>query len=409
MDREIFKKKIKMINQEKIKNIPDKPGIYLFYKGRELLYVGKATSLRSRVRSYLNPKTMRPIETLINEVNVVRYKETESVLEALILEAEYIKKFKPKYNVEGKDDKSWNYLILTKEDFPKLMAIRGRNLKDNYLYVFGPYAQIKTTEMLKLLHSLFKVSRCNPNSKRHCFDYQLGNCLGVCKNEISVKDYKQKVIKPLILFLEGKKKKLLTELKKKMKLVSLNDNFEEAKRLRNQIYSLEKIRDFSLIDKSFIEKSFNDFSFQRIEGYDISNLGKTNKVGSMVVFIDSFPSKKDYRKFKIKTVEGQSDVDCLKEVIKRRINHKEWDWPQVVLVDGGKPQVNAIKPLLEKTIIIGIAKGKRRKKNEFIFDNKDKEIIEKNKDIFIKVRDEAHRFAIKYQRKLSIDKLSKKV
>jgi len=398
-----------MINQEKIKNIPDKPGIYLFYKGRELLYVGKATSLRSRVRSYLNPKTMRPIETLINEVNVVRYKETESVLEALILEAEYIKKFKPKYNVEGKDDKSWNYLILTKEDFPKLMAIRGRNLKDNYLYVFGPYAQIKTTEMLKLLHSLFKVSRCNPNSKRHCFDYQLGNCLGVCKNEISVKDYKQKVIKPLILFLEGKKKKLLTELKKKMKLVSLNDNFEEAKRLRNQIYSLEKIRDFSLIDKSFIEKSFNDFSFQRIEGYDISNLGKTNKVGSMVVFIDSFPSKKDYRKFKIKTVEGQSDVDCLKEVIKRRINHKEWDWPQVVLVDGGKPQVNAIKPLLEKTIIIGIAKGKRRKKNEFIFDNKDKEIIEKNKDIFIKVRDEAHRFAIKYQRKLSIDKLSKKV
>ncbi len=409
MDWEIFKKKIKMINQEKIKNIPDKPGIYLFYKGRELLYVGKATSLRSRVRSYLNPKTMRPIETLINEVNVVRYKETESVLEALILEAEYIKKFKPKYNVEGKDDKSWNYLILTKEDFPKLMAIRGRNLKDNYLYVFGPYAQIKTTEMLKLLHSLFKVSRCNPNSKRHCFDYQLGNCLGVCKNEISVKDYKQKVIKPLILFLEGKKKKLLTELKKKMKLVSLNDNFEEAKRLRNQIYSLEKIRDFSLIDKSFIEKSFNDFSFQRIEGYDISNLGKTNKVGSMVVFIDSFPSKKDYRKFKIKTVEGQSDVDCLKEVIKRRINHKEWDWPQVVLVDGGKPQVNAIKPLLEKTIIIGIAKGKRRKKNEFIFDNKDKEIIEKNKDIFIKVRDEAHRFAIKYQRKLSIDKLSKKV
>ncbi len=394
-----------MITKDKIKDIPDNPGIYLFYKGKELLYVGKATSLKSRVRSYLNPKTARPIEALIHEIDKVKFKETDSVLEALILEGEYIKRFKPRYNVEGKDDKTWNYLVLTKEDFPKLLAVRGRNLKDDYLYVFGPYAQIKTTEMLKLLHYLFKISRCNPNAKRHCFDYQLGNCLGVCINEINSRDYRKKVINPLVLFLKGKKKKLIIELKKKMKQASLLDNFEEAKRLRNQIFSLEKIRDFSLLNKSFIEESIEEKdSFKRIEGYDISNLGKDNKVGSMVVFIDGVASKKDYRKFKIKTIEGQSDVDCLREVLERRIKHKEWPGPQLILVDGGKPQVNTIRKIINNTFIIGIAKGEKRKKNEFIFGSKDKEFIDwvdKNSNLLIKIRDEAHRFAINYQRKLA--------
>jgi len=388
-----------MIDKQKIKNIPNSPGIYLFYKNKELVYVGKATSLKSRVRSYLNPKTLRPIETLIHEVNDIKIKETDSVLEALILEAEYIKKFKPKYNAIGKDDKSWIYLVVTKEDFPKLIGVRGRNLENNYLYTFGPFAQIKTSEILKLLHSLFKVSRCNPNSKRHCFDYQLGNCLGVCINEISSKDYKKKVIKPLALFLKGQKKKLIKELKKEMEEASLKEKFEEAKRLRNQIFSLEKIRDFSLLDKSFLEEKFEDNSyFKRIEGYDISNLGKTNKVGSMVVFVDGIPSKKDYKKFKIKTVEGQSDVDCLREIMERRIKHKEWPLPQLILVDGGKPQVNTIKKVLKENKInieiVGIAKGKQRKKNEFINWKKG------NEDLLIKVRDEAHRFAIKYQRNL---------
>jgi excinuclease ABC subunit C len=393
-----------MINKDKIKNIPDKPGIYLFYRGEELLYVGKATSLKSRVRSYLNPKTFRPIETLIHKINQVKYKETDSVLEALILEAEYIKKFKPKYNVEGKDDRSWIYLVLTKEDFPKLIAVRGRNLKGKYLYVFGPYAQIKTTEMLKLLHSLFKVSRCNPNAKKHCFDYQIGNCLGVCINEINSKEYKQKVISPLVMFLKGKKKKLIIDLKKKMKQASLKEEYEEAKRLRNQIFSLEKIRDFSLLNKSFLEESVDEKAvFKRIEGYDISNLGKTNKVGSMVVFINGVASKKDYRKFKIRTVDGQSDVDCLREIIERRIKHKEWIWPQVILVDGGKPQVNTIKKIINNSFIIGIAKGEKRKKNELIFGSKDKEFIDwvkENNNLLIKVRDEAHRFAMQYQKKL---------
>ncbi len=119
--------------QDKIKKMPDAPGIYLFYKGKDLVYIGKATSLKSRVRSYLNPKTLRPIEAMMQEISDVKWKETDSVLEAVILEANYIKEFQPKYNVKTKDDKSWNFFVVTKDEFPKLVAVREKNLKKENL------------------------------------------------------------------------------------------------------------------------------------------------------------------------------------------------------------------------------------------------------------------------------------
>jgi len=386
--------------KNKIKDIPDLPGIYLFYKEKELVYVGKATSLKSRVKSYLNPKTLRPIEVLMKDVTDVKWEIADSVLEAVILEANYIKQFKPRYNVEGKDDRSWNFFVITKNEFPKLLAVREKNLrKSDYAHSFGPYAEMKTSQILKILHSLFKVSRCSPNQKRPCFDYQLGHCLGVCTNEISVKEYKDKVINPLVLFLKGKKKRLITSLQKKMKEASKMQNFEEAKRLRNQIFSLGKIRDFALLDKTFLEEKMIN-PIRRIEGYDISNLGNEAMVGSMVVFDGNGPVKNEYKKFKIKGVLGQSDVDCLKEVLERRIKHVDWPIPDLILVDGGKPQVSAVKKIIEKKVpVVGIAKGPDRKKNEFFFDT-DKVFIERNKELLIKVRDEAHRFAINYQRDL---------
>jgi len=387
--------------QNKIKDIPDSPGIYLFYKGKELVYIGKATSLRSRVKSYLNPKTLRPIEVLMKDVTDVKWEIADSVLEAVILEANYIKQFKPRYNVEGKDDRSWNFFVITKDEFPKLLAIREKNLKKSqYAYSFGPYAEMKTSQILKILHSLFKVSRCSPNQKRPCFDYQLNHCLGVCTNEISPSDYRSKVIKPLVLFLKGKKKRLITSLEKEMKVASKKQDFEEAKRLRNQIFSLEKIRDFALLDKTFLEEKMIENTFKRIEGYDISNLGNEAMVGSMVVFDSKDPVKSEYKKFKIKSVFGQSDVDCLKEVLERRMKHLDWPMPDLILVDGGKSQVNVVKKVLKgKITVVGIAKGPERKKNEFFFDA-DMDLIEKNEGLLIRVRDEAHRFAISYQRDL---------
>jgi len=407
---------------EKIKKLPNQSGVYLFYdKKGDLIYVGKATSLRSRVKSYfLKPKTFRPIEMMMPQVTDIKWKITDSALEALLLEANYIKKFKPKYNIKEKDDKSWNYLAITREDFPKLQPIRERELlllngkeKKKFKYIFGPYAEVKFSEVLKMLHSLFNVSRCSPPQKnkpaRPCFDYQLGNCLGICVNEITKKEYQEKVIQPLVSFLSGKKDDLLKSLNKKMKQAAQAENFEEAKRLRDQIFSLQKIKDFSILDKSFLEN--DDFSIslkiRRLEAYDVSNLGTEAKTGSLVVFNNKGPVKSEYKKFKIKTISGQSDVDCLKEILERRLKHQDWPWPDVILVDGGKPQVNAVKKVIKKNNrfvhIIGIAKGKQRNKNEFVFSEQNRDFlawVKNNQALLIEARDEAHRFAIQYQRQL---------
>lgn len=393
-----------------IKNLPDSPGIYLFYKDSELIYIGKATSLKNRVRSYFsNPKNLRPIELLINEVNDIKWIETDSVIEAAILEAKYIKKFSPRYNIMGKDDKSWIYLYLTKEDFPKLKTVREHELKDfdkkKVKKLFGPYPNIKTSEMLRILHSLFYISKCEPKQRRPCFDYQIKKCLGVCIGTISKEEYDKRVIKPIIQFLNGNKGAVIRNLERQMKIYAKNKHFEEANRVKFQINRLKKIQDASLINKSFVEDIFKKETFiKRIEGYDISNLGKNYKVGSMVVFDLNGPIKKEYKRFKIKTIEKQSDIDCLGEVFERRIKHDDWELPQIILVDGGKAQVNLAKKTFNDIFVLGIAKGEDRKKDEFIYSSKDKDIInfiENNKKLFINVRNEAHRFAISYQRKLA--------
>ncbi len=408
-----------------LKRIPNQPGIYLFYNTKkELIYVGKATSLKSRVRSYFaGQKSPRPIESLIAEVKNIKWITTDSVLEAIILEANYIKKYQPKYNVLGKDDKSWNYLVITKEDFPTLSVIRQHDLKQlalneqkkKFLHVFGPFPGLNTQATLKLLRKLFAYSSCSPAQPRACFYYQIEQCLGVCTNEITRKEYNQKVVKPLTLFFKGHKKQLMKDLEKQMRLESKNENFEEAQRLRDQISNLKKIHDVALLNKTFynnvvtlsLPKSDN---IKRIEGYDISNLSTSDKVGAMVVFQNGAVEKSHYRKFKIKTVIGQSDVDCLKEVLNRRLRHAEWPLPQLFLIDGGKPQVNTAKEIVAlhklNIPVVGIAKGPDRKKNEFFAPKVIAKWLEQNKETLIQVRDEAHRFAINYNRELR--KISRK-
>lgn len=400
-----------------ISQLPDQPGVYLFYdQAGALIYVGKATSLLHRVRGYFSgQKSPRPIEEMIHEVVKIKHFATASALEAAILEGVYIKKFLPKYNVKWRDDKSWNYLALTRSKFPKLESVREHDLEayaNKYTDFFGPYPGLNTKEAIKILRRLFYVSNCEPDQKRPCFYYQLNQCLGVCAGEISAKDYKQMVIRPLKLFLKGNKKKVKTDLVKAMSLASENEEYEEAARLRNQLSALEKIQDIALLNKSFIVDKEGAVKREkiRIEGYDISNLGVSDKVGSLVVFNESGPIKSQYRKFNIKTVVGQSDVDCLTEVLNRRLTHAEWPLPQVFLVDGGLPQVNRTKLILKSHNIaipvIGIAKGPDRKKNEFLVaDNGGKILgqpagdwLKLNKIILIRVRDEAHRFAIAFNR-----------
>ncbi len=433
-----------------LKSLPDSPGVYLFYTvSGELVYVGRATSLRSRVRSYFVGKRLsRPIEGMIHEVVRIETKETESVIEAVILEAVYIKKFQPKYNVLGKDSKSWNYIVITKDEYPRVATIREHDLKElrnsgilpekQYKSIFGPYPGLNMREAQKVLRRLFRFSICIPTSPRPllkkrgtvgkfppflrggevgsiqssvrtrpCLYYQMGQCLGVCIGAISPADYKKQVIYPLTLFLAGGKKKVIKEFEKQLRSEAKAERFEEAARLRNQIEALNHIHDVTLIDRIFFEneKMMNEDTVERIEGYDISNLGATDTVGSMVVFNEFGPRKSDYRKFIVRSVGGQSDVDSLAEVMNRRLNHPEWKFPDVILIDGGRPQVNKIKKVFKERGVsipfVGIAKGAQRKRNDFILGSTEPKFVQwasQHRGLLIRVRDEAHRFAITFQR-----------
>lgn len=399
--------------KKKLAELTDSPGVYQFFDAqKELIYVGKASSLKNRVRSYFaGKKSPRPIEEMIYKVADLRTETTDSALEAAILEGFYIKKFRPKYNIQWRDDKSWNYIGITKDLYPRIITIRQHELttdkKKEFKHLFGPYPGLNTKVAMKILRKLFSFSTCLPGAKRPCFYYQLGECLGVCTGKISAVDYKQKVIRPLVLFLDGKKKLLLKDIEKEMTHAAKAENFEEAARLRNQLGHLKKIQDIALLNESFMTDKVGGGAsvVKRIEGYDISNLGSSDKVGSMVVFDEVGPVKSQYRKFKIKTVEGQSDVDCLAEVLSRRLRHDEWAMPNIFLIDGGLPQVNKTKKVLDtlgvRTTIVGIAKGSERKRNDFLVLRADdimKEWIKNNKQLLIKVRDEAHRFAITFNR-----------
>jgi excinuclease ABC subunit C len=407
--------------EQKLKSLPTKPGIYLFYHKKELIYAGKATNLKSRVRSYFSgQKTPRPIETFIDEVTRIDYKVTDNALEAIIMEANFIKKYEPKYNVIGKDDKSWNYIVITSDKYPQVIFVRQHEISKYSLLrsksyegpwakklfrarIFGPYPGVNTKNLFKTLQKMFNISVCKSSAKRACFYNQIGICLGVCTGEISATDYKKKVITSLVQFLRGNKKMLVRNIEKRMKESAKKEDFEEARRLRDQLKGLKRVQDITLINKSFFKFPRIGREVFRVEGYDISNLGDTNMVGSMVVFDQNGPIKSGYRKFRIKTVKGQSDVDSLAEVISRRIKHDEWPMPKVFLVDGGKPQVNKVRSVLKENGInipvVGIAKGKERKKNEFVYNSvKVKDWVRENEGLLISVRDEAHRFAIKFQR-----------
>lgn len=409
--------------------LPDEPGIYLYYdKNNNLIYVGKATSLKQRVRSYFTGKrTNRPIEQMIDLVETIQYRTADSVLEAIIMEANAIKKFQPKYNVLGKDNKSWNYIVITNDSYPKVQTLRqhdyiqlqkkvdelqgkrgvGKARSDlkQYKYIFGPYPGLNSKAALKLLRQLFDFSTCKPGTGKPCLYRQMNQCLGVCTGDITEVEYRQKVIQPLLSFLRGNKKRLIKRLEKDMQEAAKQEDYEEAARLRDQVQALTKIHDMALLNKSFYEDNIGASVIKRIEGYDISNLGSTGKVGSMVVFDMSGPQKSEYRKFTIKTVEGQSDVDSLKEVLARRLRHTEWQYPDIFLIDGGKPQVNAVQQVMNDfgvTIpVVGIAKGPERKRNDFTFSIPTRPLVKWVKEqelLLTQVRDEAHRFAITFQR-----------
>lgn len=399
--------KLKLV--EKIKKFPDTPGIYVMRGARrEILYIGKATSLKHRVISYFQRPQESRIELMLGQVETIEIQRTDSVIEALLLENNLIKKLEPKYNIKLKDGKTYLGILVTKEDWPRVLPAR-LNKKTPAGEFFGPFPSSKEVgDALQILRKLFpfRVS-CVPESGKACFEYHMGMCPGVCFGKLSQAEYAE-TIKQLKLFLRGKKKEAIRSLQTEMKIKSKNMEFEKAARLRDQIFALQHIQDVALIRDEALD-GLKPLP-ARIEAYDISNISGQFSVGSMVVFTDGLIDKSQYRKFKIKTVNppagGADDIASLKEVISRRLNHPEWKMPEIILVDGGQGQVNGIKEILSEHKIdipvIGIAKGPKRDRNDIITSDPSTGSgqVDIDKKLLIRLRDEAHRFAISYYRTL---------
>jgi excinuclease UvrABC nuclease subunit len=388
---------------KKIKDLPDTPGIYYFKKNAEVLYVGKATSIRDRVRSYFSKDiaiTRGPlIVRMIDEANDISFKTADSVLEALILEANEIKKKQPIYNTKEKDNKSFNWVVITKEEFPRVLVVRQRDLEiswepEDIKYQFGPFPNgLQLKEALKIIRKIFPFSdKCKPNTKKPCFDFQIHSCPGVCAGVISKTDY-NKLIRHIRLFFEGKKGELLRSLEKDMKGYAKNLAFEKADDIKRTIFALKHIKDVSLIKRE--SRSSED----RIEGYDIAHLSEKNRVGVMTVVEDGLPKKSDYRKFIIKKASA-GDVAALREVLERRLARTEWPLPKLFVIDGGKQQFNVARKVLEEAgvgiSVVSVVKNEKHKAREIIGDTTIRRRYEQE---IILVNAEAHRFAIAYHRK----------
>lgn len=403
-----------------IKNnaLPQVPGVYLMKdQYGKVLYVGKAVNLKRRVNQHFerpHGPFIKEMTTLVREID---YIEKNSALEALILEANLIKLYWPKYNVMLKDNKSFMYLVITDEEYPRPLLKRATDLapeEEKYsLAIFGPYLSARSLRVaLDLVRKVFPWSTCTPKQPRACFDYQIGRCPGVCVGAIDAKTYKQG-IKQLIKFFEGKKEEVVKTLTKEMEKAAKAQQFELAAKIRNQLFSLEHIQDVALLmrdepDQRTLKTTEGSIDiFGRIEGYDISHISGTAQVASMVVFQNGAPAKQQYRKFKIKTVEGSNDVASIKEVLTRRLKHDNWGLPQLMLIDGGKPQVHAaeevVRELGVQVPVVGMAKGPERKRTDLICSDRSPrlcQILEPHMDLLTQVRDESHRFAITFHRKV---------
>lgn len=409
--------------------LPDTPGIYMFTgDGGVILYIGKATSLRDRARSYFNSDIAASrgpkVQIMLDEATGIKYEETGSVLEALVLEGNLIRKYQPRYNTDRKDDKSYNHVIITREEYPRVLLLRGKDIvqiekgtpvrgiqSKNIRYTFGPYPHgLALKAALKLVRKIFPYRDvCTPyidRSKKEkmtvkgCFNFEIRLCPGVCNGTISKKEYRRR-IQHIKLFFEGKKSKILKELAIDMKAYAKNKEFEKAAAVRNMLFSLEHIQDVSLLSRTYMQESFRS-SGARLEAFDIAHISGTGTVGVMVVVEDGIAKKSDYRTFRVRSATPGSDTGALEEVLDRRFKHVEWPMPDIIVMDGGVAQKNVAERIVQMAKkgaavkIVSVVKNIRHKPSKFMGDKKT--LLEFKNDILL-ANGEAHRFALKYHHK----------
>ena len=543
--------------QEQLKKLPGEPGVYLMKdENDKIIYVGKAISLKNRVRQYFQSSKNHSskVKSMVKNIKSFEYIITDSELEALILECNLIKKYRPKYNVLLRDDKTYPYIKVTvNEDYPRVLKVR-RVLKDKAKY-FGPYTNVEAVnDTLDVIRNIYPIRTCNididraiKNKMRPCLNYHIKRCIGPCTGHISKVEY-DKMIEEILLFLSGKEEKLIEILKEKMNKCSMEFNFEEAAIYRDKILNLQEMMQKQKIDVStddvnqdIIAMAYNDeeacvqsffirhgkvvgrehfilegtkdsskeailssfvkqfymkaeyipkeiiieseiedqvvleewlsnikgqkvfiripqkgdkksliamvkknameylekFSSlnkrkyeksegalielaevigleeapRRIESYDISNIQGVDSIGAMVVFTNGLKDKKEYRRYKIKTVEGPNDYDSMAEILERRL--QKGDFPDLILLDGGKGQVSAVQKVFDKYNIDiplwGMYKDDRHRTKGLICATKEIE-LDRTSNLYrfvASIQEEVHNYAISYHRSLRNKSLTK--
>ncbi|PJE51452.1 MAG: hypothetical protein COV29_00490 [Candidatus Yanofskybacteria bacterium CG10_big_fil_rev_8_21_14_0_10_36_16] len=437
-------------------SIPNSPGVY-FFKGRngQVLYIGKASNLKNRLNSYKKNDSPR-IEKMVELAEKIKWQETDSEIEALILESQLIKKQRPKFNIMLRDDKQYFYIGFSNEEFPQIYIThqpQNPKFKNKKLFDFlGPFTDGTALKIsLRLLRKIFPYCNCKQKHNNYCLNYHIGNCLGICciknpESKIKDLDFRKKEyiknIKAIRDVLSGKKDSVIKKFKKEVQELSKNEKFEEAEILQNKVHKLEKVFENSQIvlnskylsgtrinqnHKKVLNEAKKSLGLSstpfRIEGYDIANIQGEYAVGAMIVFKNGRPDKTQYKKFKIKKVSGANDIAMLKEILERRFKHNDWAYPELIIVDGGKAQFQIAKTIISnsqffisnkvqdaenkifKPTIIALTKNKKHKGIKiYINEQKNSTHLTKLppavKNLILTVNAEAHRFAINYYRKL---------
>lgn len=412
-----------------IKLLPEVPGVYLFKNSENYpIYIGKAKNLKSRVSSYFLKTKSDKVTKMVLESKLFSFIKVNSEIEALLLEAKLVRDYMPKYNSALKDDKSPLYIVITKEKYPRVLGLRKTNLSSYPVkYVWGPFVEGRSVQkVLKLIRRIFPYATHLP-TKRVCIYHQIGLC-SPCPSEIEnetnlgLRQSKELAYKKILVnirkFLNGEFSSIKENLTKKMKESSQGENFEEAASFHKQIQMIERVTSQNqtsvyeyVSDPSFLEEKrktemdefqkllspfFKFKNFSRIECFDNAHLDGSSPTASMVTFVDGDVDKSLYRHFKIKKSPGNSDFEMMKEVMTRRRNNLEkWGTPDLIIVDGGKPQVTAaVEVWGDELPIVGLAK-----RFETIVVKQNEKFIEIRMKpgpalyLVQRLRDEAHRFA----------------
>lgn len=428
---------------EKINNLPKAPGVYfLKNKAGNVFYIGKSNNMQSRVRTHANAKNSFKF---LEKIHTVEWVETANEIEALIKESEYIKRYQPKLNSRLRDDKQYSYVGITREDLPRVfithqpvanapvqgLKFKTKNIKREAEYI-GPFTDagaLKAT--MRYLRKLFPYYQTNAkrplSSQKHrsipCSWCHIGQCPGPPSSDGFNKKQYRRDITTIKQILTGKKSSAIKKLQRDMAAASSERDYEKAAHIRDTLTSVENIfshhnivipwtpeklkreprknQDASEYLKKIIR---SDAPINNIEGYDISNIQGKEPTASMVRFDNGAPNKSLYRKFNIQAPDTPNDYLMIREVIRRRFGHKEWSYPDLILIDGGRGQLNAARYALGKLgLRIPVASLAKRLEELYIPARRNplptEDMPADVRNLLKHIRDEAHRFAISHHRK----------